>query len=335
MVSADMLLFLHRRLQEIPEKNMIFGGLSIFVLGDLFQLPPPARKTLYNNPSVEMAKLYGSLWKKHFKVVELCEIMRQKDDISFAELLNRVRTGQQTDEDITLLQFRETSAPPEDILHVFTTNASVDQYNNERLECLPTQKFTVMAHDSKKDTTTGTLTVKLSDKPTQTGGLRTTITVAVGARVMLTYNVSTSDGLVNGAKGTMTGFIPEPQIGDFDENYKPKFILVNFDNPDVGHQTRQLYGRHIPACLSVSIVRQQIQLQLGKYSTVSGVRYQFPLTLAWATTIHKVQGETLNSIYVAVHCDGYFQPGQLYVAISREKSLSGLHLTHFDCCNQP
>ena len=76
----------------------------------------------------------------------------------------------------------------------------------------------------------------------------------------------------------MKGFIPEPQIGDFDENYQPKFILVKFDNPDVGHQTRQLNRRHIPACfpLSVSIVRQQIQLQLGKYSTVSGVRYQFP-----------------------------------------------------------
>lgn len=137
-----------------------------------------------------------------------------------------------------------------------------------------------MAHDSKKSTTTGTLTVKLSDKPTQTGRLRTTITVAVGARVMLTYNVSTSDGLVNGAKGTVKGFIPEPQIGDFDENYQPKFILVKFDNPDVGPQTRQLYRRHIPACfpLSVPIVRQQIQLQLGKYSTVNGVRYQFPLT---------------------------------------------------------
>ncbi|XP_062572139.1 uncharacterized protein LOC134234095 [Saccostrea cucullata] len=328
MVSADMLLFLHRRLQEITGSSEIFGGLSIFTFGDLFQLPPPAQRALFDQPSDEIARLYGSLWKNHFKVVELQQIMRQRDDLSFARLLNRVRSGQHTNDDVWTLCTRETNDPPEDILHVYTTNKAVDSYNNKKLESLSTSKFVVRAQDSKKDVTTGAIAVNLSDKATETGGLRSTLHLAVGARIMLTYNVSTADGLVNGAKGTVKGFIPTPPT-TADDNYTPNFILIEFDNPNIGHQTRILYGRLLQhQSTVVPIVRQQVQVQLGKHSTVHAVRFQFPLTLAWATTIHKVQGETLNSI--VIHCNGQFQPGQLYVALSRVKSLNGLYLVNFD-----
>ncbi|XP_062587317.1 uncharacterized protein LOC134248951 [Saccostrea cucullata] len=300
-----MLLFLHRRLQEITGSSEIFGGLSIFTFGDLFQLPPHAQRALFDQPSEEIARLYGSLWKNHFKVVELQQIMRQRDDLSFARLLNRVRSGQHTSDDVSTLCTRETNDPPEDILHVYTTNKAVDNYNNKKLESLSTSKFVVRAQDSKKDVTT-----------------------AVGARIILTYNVSTADGLVNGAKGTVKGFIPTPPT-TADDNYTPNFILIEFDNPNIGHQTRILYGRLLQhQSTVVPIVRQQVQVQLGKHSTVHAVRFQFPLTLAWATTIHKVQGETLNSI--VIHCNGQFQPGQLYVALSRVKSLNGLYLVNFD-----
>ena len=167
----------------------------------------------------------------------------------------------------------------------------------------------------------GTL-AKLSDKRSETGGLHTTLKLAVGARVMLTANVDVSDGLVNGARGEVVHIAKNAS----DEIHK---ILVSFDNPSVGKCAirssayRSNYGNAVPLSK-----HEATFLAMGKRGS-EVTRVQFPLTLAWATTIHKVQGLTLDEIVVDLEGGNRFNPGQAYVAFSRVKTLQGLRLLNF------
>ena len=126
---------------------------------------------------------------------------------------------------------------------------------------------------------------------------------------MLTVNVNVSD---NGARGEIV-------------YNKVTKILVIFDDPNVGEQAiqcspyRNTYSNAVP--LSKVEVKFYARGKRGSEIT----RYQFPLTLAWATTIHKVQGLTLNDIVVDMEGSSRFNPGQAYVAFSRVKKLEGLH----------
>ena len=95
MVGSNMLLEIHKRLQQIKgvSPDVTFGGVSILAVGDLFQLPPVAQSQLFSRVSDSYAQLYrsGSLWVDEFKMIELTQVMRQKDDGAFCELLCRVR----------------------------------------------------------------------------------------------------------------------------------------------------------------------------------------------------------------------------------------------------
>ena len=111
MVGSNMLLEIHKRLQEIKgaPSDATFGGISILAVGDLHQLPPVCQPHLFDMVSDPYARLHkaGSLWRDEFVMVELDEIMRQKDDKTFAELLCRVRVSDHTESDIALLKSRE------------------------------------------------------------------------------------------------------------------------------------------------------------------------------------------------------------------------------------
>ena len=91
-----MLLEIHKRLQQIKgvSDDLTFGSVSILAVGDLYQLPPVAQAPLFSTVSDCYAQLYrsGSLWIDEFQLIELDEIMRQRGDGTFAELLCRVRT---------------------------------------------------------------------------------------------------------------------------------------------------------------------------------------------------------------------------------------------------
>ena len=91
MVGADMLLTVHRRLCDIMGNEEPFGGVSVLAVGDLLQLPPVAQKAVFNPPSDDMAAIYGSLWQNLFHIMELKEIRRQRNDFTFASVLNKIR----------------------------------------------------------------------------------------------------------------------------------------------------------------------------------------------------------------------------------------------------
>ena len=85
-----MLRFIHLRLQEIIGNNLIFGGVNIIAVGDLYQLKPVMGQFIFEDYSRNYEPLATNLWTEYFKIYNLTQIMRQKDDKKFAQLLNRL-----------------------------------------------------------------------------------------------------------------------------------------------------------------------------------------------------------------------------------------------------
>ena len=330
MVGADLLYDIHRRLQDITEnrdQDTRFGGVSILAVGDLYQLQPVGQKHIFGDPSDDYARLHGSIWKETFILFELTESMRQKDDQAFAELLKRVRTAECTEDDLSLLQSREVTTNSEDYpsqaLHVFKTNEDVDYHNMKQITLLGTHVETIKAIDFKKDVNTGQMNVKFSRKMSETGGLREIVSVTKAARVMVTVNIDVSDGLVNGVTGTVVGLDKTADTVNV--------IFILFDSKRVGAKAiskskfKHLHPNAVP------VKRHDVQFFAGGgKSPIMAKRSQFPLTLAWACTIHKVQGKTLEQIVVSMKGKGRFNAGQAYVALSRVKKISGLHILQFE-----
>ncbi len=329
MVGSNMLLEIHNRLQQIkavmPDQSS-FGGVSILAVGDLFQLPPVCQTPVFSVVRDSYAKLYnsGSLWIDEFKMIELDEIMRQKGDSEFCELLCRVRTATHTDDDIVVLKSREIDPDMLDYpLHVYRLNADVDVRNSYMLDNLApeSQQYSIKSCDSRAGQTSHINLSTLSAKRSETGGLHGVLKIAIGARVMLTTNVDVADGLVNGARGEVVHAVMA--------DGKIKHILVKFDHPNVGAKARQAspYFQTFPA--AVPFVKHEAMFRAKGKRGSEITRLQFPLTLAWATTIHKVQGLTLDEIVVDMK-GGRFSAGQAYVAFSRVKKLEGLRILNFN-----
>ena len=158
MVGANMLLEIHKRLQQIKgvSDDATFGGVSILAVGDLYQLPPVGQAPLFSTVSDCYAQLYGSgsLWVDHFLMHELTKVMRQRDDLAFSELLCRVRTNSCTPDDIRTLKSREIAADtanyPTQALHVYRLNADVNTRNTDMLNSLApnSAQYTIKAIDS-------------------------------------------------------------------------------------------------------------------------------------------------------------------------------------------
>lgn len=323
MVGSDLLLQLHYRLTEIKSSTKLFGGISLIVLGDLYQLRPVKQKFVFEPVLDHVARLHGSLWNC-FMLTELNKIMRQKEDLHFAELLNRIRIGSHTENDIKLLESRKISQNDKlnSYLHVYARNSDVDHFNSEQLVNLqqPVQTYTAI---DKRPESLKNFEIKNDSK--FTGGLPCELTLALGARVMLIRNIDVADGLVNGSQGQIVAFIKSGK-GD------TVAIAIKFDNQNVGLDTR----RKSPYMLqlkaqpdSTPILRSETTFTVTrKNNSLTVYRYQFPLKLAWACTIHKVQGLTMDNIVVSF--DGRFGGGQAYVALSRSKSLTGLHIISLD-----
>ena len=106
MVGCSMWIYINRRLQHIVGNQQPFGGIHIIAVGDLFQLKPVMDSWKFKNPSKDYIPLAINLWQEHMTMFELDEIMRQKGR-EFAELLNRLREGNQANDDINLLKTRK------------------------------------------------------------------------------------------------------------------------------------------------------------------------------------------------------------------------------------
>ena len=311
MVSSVMLSYIHGRLSQITQNSAAFGNITILAFGDFHQLPPVKGAPLYRNDG------FG-LWQDNFKITTLSKIMRQ-ENLEFAEMLNRLRVLQKgcdlNEGDKTTLLERAAAKSPDDALHVYAKNKDVDDRNIVMLHRLSSDIVIIKATDFV--TSRGKTYKKKSNIAAD--GLPHELKLSVGAKVMLQRNIDVSDGLVNGAMGVITAFVM-----DQNKTETPVCICIKFDNARVGKRAIQdgRYGPEIPTG-SVCIYPFDEQFHSGKIR-----RRQFPLKLAFASTIHKTQGMTVDRIVVSMK--SMFSAGMAYVALSRVTDVNGLYLTDFD-----
>ena len=158
-----------------------------------------------------------------------------------------------------------------------------------------------------------------------TGGLDAEIQIKLNARVMLTTNIDINDRLINGQIGTIV------KIAFHQNTNKPSVMFIKFDDSFAGvnamSKCKDRYARE-NTTVPIQPVLARIKVRPGKPSSPEIQRLEFPITLAWACTVHKVQGLTLNEAVVSFELQrqNHFNFGQIYVALSRATSLQGLHI---------
>ena len=142
-------------------------------------------------------------------------------------------------------------------MHVYAHNVHCDVWNEKMLSTLSGEEFMNIATDSDKDSCANLANIQLSDKPHDTGNLQKTLVVKMGARVMLTTNIDVSDGLTNGAMGTVTNVVKDQHTS------KIKAILINFDHETIGEyaKAKGIY-RHVNSS-SVPIEEGQVTFPIN------------------------------------------------------------------------
>ncbi|XP_023815259.2 uncharacterized protein LOC101163383 isoform X1 [Oryzias latipes] len=314
MVDHRLLIYIHGRLRQIKQTGDFspFGKVSIIAVGDFYQLPPVRGKPLY----AEKSEL--NLWSMCFKVVELTEIVRQKDQ-AFAQMLNRLRTRTKDTKllpsDVQMLKQCETGEDST-ALHIFPTNAQVFQHNLEQLKITCEDFCEIVAEDFIPSKETGKLQLMSGHhKKVKNSCLEERLLLGVNARVMLCKNLDITDGLVNGACGIVT------HIESYTEGGFPKYVYVKFDDEEIGKIARRTCAKaDLPGSTAIEPEEERV-------SQKGGMRRQFPLKLAWACTVHKVQGLTVDQAVVSFN--KIFAAGQVYVALSRVRTIEGLIIRDF------
>lgn len=330
MVGLRTFENIHRRLSEI--KNTLndpasyFGNLNIIAFGDLYQLKPVFDKWLFDSPPEV------NIWKKLFKPMFLTSNHRQKDN-TYLQMLNEVRVGILSKDSCSILQSRILSEeqlckPPfESALRIFPKRHQCFEYNRKCLTELCTkskqQIYEFKAEDTLVQGPTQLSSINISslipDDDADAGGLCKLLPLSRGCRVMLIRNIACNDGLVNGARGTVVGFDNECTSNDAS---KIQGVMVKFDDPKIG----QIYchtEQHEPILIK--------KMCVNFYGVQNAIfsRTQFPLVLCYASTVHKVQGLTLDHAVLDIG-DDIFQTGQVYVALSRVRTLPGIAITAFN-----
>jgi hypothetical protein len=294
MVRSDCLDAIDFVLQTVRKIPKPFGGVQLVMIGDLFQLPPvmPEQEWEILKQHYYSPYFFDSLvWSKADAVcVELKEIYRQKDQ-RFIRLLNNIRNCCPDEEDWQLLSQRYDPAfdPPDEFILLTTHNHKADRVNFKKLERLPGKSCRYMAEVE-------------GDFPESLYPCDRELILKKGARVMFIRN-DTSDGLYyNGLTGTVVSLGQDQLLVQTDEGRELKVKKHTWEN--VRYYTDNNTGR------------------IGKQQ--AGSFRQYPLRLAWAVTIHKSQGLTFDR--VVIDAERSFAPGQVYVALSRCRSLDGIVL---------
>ena len=258
-----------------------------------------------------------NIWKESIIYDELTKNERQKKDGSFINILDQVRCGSPTLESLESLKTRVINVPVVDKyvelgksgsspVCLFPTRKACREFNNKMLTALDTELHKIVCIDEIDETSSSHKWTKKAQKQLEklnndsncTAGLEAELTLAVGARVMLRRNIDTKQGLVNGAIGTVS-FVSSHQL------------IVKFD--------------HMDHPCPIEMVRGKFMLLKSFFV----YRKQFPVTVAYAVTIHKCQGLSLDCAIIDLS-DNVFCAGMAYVAMSRVRTLQGLYLTAFD-----
>lgn len=300
MLRADLLDAIDAILRHVRYKrNESFGGVQVLFIGDLLQLPPVVNdgewnvlKRYYDTPFFFNARV---LRDNPPVYLELDKIYRQGDD-RFIHLLNNLRNNQVTQADAELLNSKVkpgfTPAKNDNFIHLTTHNYQADQLNRQELDKLNTPSLYFDAHAEG--------TFSESAYP-----IDARLELKQGAQIMFIKNdITGAQRYFNGKIGVIATLTETSIQVEFPDGSKPvsvdkyewenKRYTVNEDNSEIEEE-------------------------------IIGTFKQYPIKLAWAITVHKSQGLTFEKAIVDV--GKAFAPGQVYVALSRLKSLDGLVLT--------
>lgn len=299
MVRSDLLDAIDWVLRRYRDKYKPFGGVQLLMIGDLQQLTPvvtPEDAEILN-PYYDTPYFFGSkaLQQIDYVTIQLDHVYRQQDS-SFIEILNHIRDGRTSADDLQQLNTRCNTGfrprPEEGFIRLTTHNYLADNYNESELRKLPNTPFTYRA-DIK-----GTF-------PEYAYPTAETLTLKVGAQVMFIKNDPSADHLYyNGRIGHVT-YLDDSTI----------FVHCPGDRDAIKVEPQEWEN----AKYVLNEETREIE------SDVQGVFRQFPLRLAWAITIHKSQGLTFD--HAIIDANASFASGQVYVALSRCKSLEGLVLS--------
>ena len=312
MLGQTAMGWVDRRCRQATAlKDKLFGGKSIVLFGDPGQLPPVCDKPLYHNKPLNPIAVQGSLAYKLFdKVVILDKNQRVRgeegDQTLFRGILSRLRTGESSINDLEVLLARQLSVLPNvldftDATRLYNSNEQVAKYNYDHLLQLECPIAEIHARHSCSEAKHVSAQEML--------GLHPVVLICKGAKVMLTKNLWASAGLCNGSTRVVIDIIYETNHNPPD---LPVAVLVKFD----AYCGPSFFN--ISSCVPISPVTTSINV-----GNKTLERQQLPLILAWALTIHKSQGMTLEKAWVDV---GKKETtlGITYVALSRVRNLSSL-----------
>lgn len=288
MVRPDVMDYADRKLRMYRGIDEPFGGMQIIMFGDLFQLPPVIKKDEEHILSQFYAGPY--FFNAHvfrgtgFKIIELTNVFRQSDQ-RFVEILNHIREYEMTQEDMDDLAALRNRMESKDFSN---TSIHICAYRkdvqkiNEELLGEPTHVYKAQITGNFQE----------SSAPCDM-----LLKLRVGARVMALVNDS-AHCYCNGSLGVVV-------------NLSDTAVTVKMDNGyTVGITPNEWSAK-------------EYRMVGDKIETIDkGSCKQFPITLAWAITIHKSQGLQFDN--VVLHTKGVFAPGQMYVALSRCKTLEGI-----------
>ncbi len=298
MVRADLLDAVDSVLRRFRNRSKPFGGVQLLMIGDLQQLSPVLTDEDMQFLSQHYPTPYffssRSLSQIDYVTIELKEVYRQQDE-DFISILNSVRSGYPAPEVITALNRRYqpafTPSPDEGYIRLTTHNRTADSYNEQQLACIDEPSHTFEA-------------VVEGNFPELSYPTEARLELKVGAQVMFVRNdPSAEKRFFNGKIGIITDFYEE-------------FIIVRCPDDDEPIAVEPIEWENCKYVINEHT--QEIDTE------VQGVFRQYPLRLAWAITIHKSQGLTFDKAIIdAAYA---FASGQVYVALSRCRTLEGLVL---------
>lgn len=283
MLPGRQLEFVEFLFRRLRGREEPFGGCHVIATGDFLQLPPVR---MNDGAAYDWAFLSPAWEVAEFRTV-LLETVRRQDEPAFVRALGEFRLGHVWGETARLLQSRVRSFPPANLTRLFTHNVQVDRWNTFQLSELPGEESVLEAEQSGPEHQREFLTKNLLTP--------VTLRLKPGALVSFTVNRTGSGSplpqFVNGQLGVV-------------EDIAPGVITVR---PKNGEPIRV----------------EPFTWRYDARDDESASFTQFPLRLAWAMTIHKSQGLTLDAAYLDIRAAR--EPGQAYVAVSRVRTLAGLH----------
>ena len=298
MVRSDLLDAIDSVLRRFRNRHKPFGGVQLLMIGDLQQLSPVVtdEDVQFLSQYYPSPYFFGShaLARTDYVTIELKEVYRQQDAV-FISMLNAVRGGRPSIEVIRALNSRYCPGfvppPDEGYIRLTTHNHIADEYNSRQLSLIDDQTHSFEAEVS-------------GNFPESSYPVDFRLELKAGAQVMFVKNDPSSDKrYYNGKIGIVTDFYEE-------------YIMVQCPGEDEKIAVEPLEWEN-----SRYVINEQTQ---EMESEVIGIFRQYPLRLAWAITIHKSQGLTFDK--AIIDAASAFASGQVYVALSRCRTLEGMVL---------